>query len=151
MCTQSIFPCRRNESVMPLRLSPTTPYMRLTPATTSISAIWSATFLLLDAPVSVGVQSATRRTACRQFEKASLRSTDARKCGTDLLGPAGPFLADGERHRIHEMRTSDLDHTHPLVRLVLYGRCQRRGLRQKALLQFDHRGDVRRSWECIVR
>ena len=65
--------------------------------------------------------------------------------------PARPLLPDRQRHGILQMRAPDLDHIVPLVRLRLDRDRQRLRVRQQVLLQFQHRGDVHRGREGVVR
>ena len=49
------------------------------------------------------------------------------------------------------MRPPDLDDVTPLLRLRLDRRGQRLRMRQQVLLELQHRGDVHRGWEGVVR
>ena len=69
----------------------------------------------------------------------------------DLVRPARPLLPDRQRHGILQMRPPDLDHVVPFVRLRLDRDRQRLRVRQQALLQFQHRGNVHRGREGVVR
>ena len=62
-----------------------------------------------------------------------------------------PFLADGQRHRILEMRAADLHDVRPAIRLPLDRLGELRRLRQQQRVDRLERGDVHCRREGVVR
>ena len=61
---------------------------------------------------------ADRGAADRQLAQTGQRRLDAVDGVLDLAGVAAELLAEADRHRVHEVRASDLDHVVELVGLL---------------------------------
>jgi hypothetical protein len=79
----------------------------------------------VDVKVGRRVQSgADRRSPSRQLIQAAERIFNPRDRVADLPSIPGPLLADGQRHSIFQVSTTDFDDVLPLFCLGLYETCQ---------------------------
>ena len=93
---------------------------------------------------------AHRGPAQRQLVQVRQRSLDPLAAAFDLLRVAGEFLAERQRHRVHQVRAADLDDLRERVALVRKRLLQRRRGRQQALAQRRDGSDVHGRREGVV-
>ena len=85
-----------------------------------------------------------------EFEQAGAGAADVGDGVADLVGVAGPFLADGEGDGVFEVGAADLDDVGPGLGLGLDGGGEGVELGEEVVVEFLHGGDVHGGGEGVV-